>query len=203
MKWNSVFVWMLLSMILVLGGCSHTSYLESSDTIEDEAGSSEEAEADDEPQAVSQSIFVQVAGAVKQPGVYELAQGARVFEAIESAGGLRKDADDISLNQASVVSDGEKIYVYHIGELEAQDEAGMAEPEGTASGGTASGSGLVNINTADVNGLKTLSGIGDAKAQAIISYREANGGFHSVEELTQVDGIGEATLQKLRDAITI
>lgn len=230
MKINSVLAWLALAMLLVLGGCSHTSYLES-DTPEDdtEAAEEEEIEGEDDGPQEAGTLFVQVAGAVKSPGVYELAQGARVFEAIELAGGLKKNADDVSLNQASPLTDGEKIYVYRVGELEeaadgvggnglAGDGAGGGLSDGgnagVAVGGGVSGmagsgsngvlvDGRISINAAGIEDLKTLSGIGDAKAQAIISYREANGGFQSVDELTKVDGIGDATLQKLKDYITI
>lgn len=237
MKMNSVLAWLTLAMLLVLGGCSHTSYLESDDIPEDdtEAAAEEEIVGEDDGPQDEGTLFVQVAGAVKSPGVYELAQGARVFEAIELAGGLKKDADDVNLNQASPLVDGEKIYVYRVGELEEVGASGNGDgladsgigssggADGALSGGGNAGAvagggvsgavtsgssgtsadGRVNINTAGVEDLKTLSGIGDAKAQAIISYREANGGFQSVDELTKVDGIGDATLQKLKDYITI
>ena len=230
MKKSSICAWVILSMLFILGGCSPTSYLES-DTPEDEVEAAVEDDMDPEDGASSEkeaipskeegTLFVQVAGAVKSPGVYELPQGARVFEAIELAGGLKKNADDVSLNQAQLLSDGEKIYVCRAGELEesAVDgsdvrEAGVSDGvggvqetggfgSGNGSNGGASVDGKVNINTAGADELKTLSGIGDAKAQAILSYREAHGGFQSVDELTQVDGIGDATLLKLKDYITI
>ena len=201
---------MVLSMLFILGGCSHTSYLES-DTPEDEVEAAVEDDMDPEGGAPSETgdassqetetLFVQVAGAVKSPGVYELAADARVFEAIELAGGLKKNADDAGLNQAAPLTDGEKIYVYSIGEL---DEAAVnGSGESVDNGFGDSVDGRININTAGLDDLKTLSGIGDAKAQAIISYRESNGGFRNVEELTKVDGIGDATFQKLKDYITI
>ncbi|MBR1633913.1 MAG: helix-hairpin-helix domain-containing protein [Lachnospiraceae bacterium] len=224
MKKSSICAWVVLSMLFILGGCSHTSYLES-DTPEDEVEAAVEDDMDPEDGASSEkeatpskeegTLFVQVAGAVKSPGVYELPQGARVFEAIELAGGLKKNADDVSLNQAQLLSDGEKIYVCRAGEQEesAADgsdvrEAGVSDGvggfgSGNGSNGGASVDGKININTAGADELKTLSGIGDAKAQAILSYREAHGGFQSVDELTQVDGIGDATLLKLKDYITI
>lgn len=183
--------------VLFLAGCSDNSYLESSDMPEDEiieSGMEPEGAAD----AVPEMIFVQVAGAVESPGVYELAPDSRVFEAIDMAGGLCDDADEYDLNQAGILEDGQKLYIFREGEAEAlaQSEAVKAEDAGD-------NGNLVNINTADTDRLKSLSGIGDAKASAIIAYREAKGGFSSIDELKEVDGIGDATLNRLRDQITL
>ncbi len=195
---------LICSMLMfLLSGCSNNSYLESTQVPEEEI-IEEDIQAEDETdQEAPGTIFVQAAGAVKAPGVYELKTGSRVFEVIEMAGGLKPDADDQELNQAGVLSDGQKVYVYRKGEAADSAAAASNPAEGGTSGATASDSALININTADAAGLKNLSGIGDAKASAIISYREANGGFGSIEELTKVDGIGEATLNRLRDQITI
>ncbi|MBQ9632949.1 MAG: helix-hairpin-helix domain-containing protein [Lachnospiraceae bacterium] len=220
MKLNSVLAFLALSVVIVLGGCSHSSYLESSALSEesmdseekDQGDASERADPSTEEPEEAETIIVQVAGAVEEPGVYELEAGARLFEAIQKAGGLSKKADDIPLNLAAPISDGEKIYVYRKGEQRASavsdgQAASVGAPAGFQDAGsigteTASGD-LVNLNTADLAGLMTLSGVGEVKAQAILSYRQSNGGFHAVEELKQVDGIGEATFQKLKDHITI
>ena len=190
-KIYSIVVWTSLSMLLILSGCSYSSYLESSGEpevvteVEDVPGQDDEAD----------TIFVQVAGAVKQPGVFELEKDARVFSAIEAAGGLRKNADESGLNQAALLTDGQKIYVASEGET-AEADTGTTVPSGQTDG-------RVNINTADSSTLTTLSGIGEAKAAAIISYREAHSGFTRPEDLMEVDGIGEGTFEKLKEQITI
>lgn len=194
MKINILTAWIVLSVVLVLGGCSDTSYLdsaESGDVPEEDTNDSIE----DQPVEAGSSLYVQVAGAVIHPGVYELDEGSRVFQAIEAAGGLSDDADDRTLNQASAVSDGDKIYV------QTYDEAVVSNNE--AASAVSGDEDLVNINTAGTDELKTLSGIGESKAASIISYRDSHSGFKSVDELTQVDGIGDATLNKIRDMITI
>ena len=173
----------------------------SSDTSESSKGGGSKS-ADDKNQ-----IYVQVAGAVKKPGVYTFSEGARVYEAIEKARGLKKNADDRNLNQALVLQDGMKIYVEEKNEVIGSAnnmEGGFGTQNGSLQdSGSQNALGLVNINTADSAELQTLSGIGVAKAQAIISYREANGGFARLEDLMKVDGIGEATFQKLKSAITL
>ena len=130
------------------------------------------------------------------PGVYELAGDARVYEAIALAGGLNDAAAGEALNQASTVTDGERIYIPTAEELEKGIVDGQtAEVTGTDN------QGKININTAAKEELKTLPGIGDAKADSIISYREANGGFQTVEELMQVEGIKEGVFNKIKDRV--
>ena len=209
MKIYSFYAWVALSMILFLGGCTHSSYLETSDPP-GEAAEQEEQEPDDtidkeeEETAQEARIFVQVAGFVKKPGVYELPQDARVFEAVDMAGGLKKGADDKALNLAESLSDGQKIYVYKKGEMEEIEASiGSVATGGVEIGESAAGGSLVNLNTADLSQLLTLPGVGDVKAQAIISFREANGGFKSVDDLKNVSGIGDATVQKLKEYVTI
>lgn len=144
--------------------------------------------------------FVYVCGAVKAPGVYELAGSARVYEAITLAGGMRDDAAAEALNQARVVTDGERIYIPTLEELEKGiadgDMPKVTEPD-------SSNRGKLNINTAGREELKTLPGIGDSKADSIISYRESNGHFKSIEELMNVEGIKEGVFNKIKDSIIV
>lgn len=150
----------------------------------------------------AEKIFVDICGAVQQPGVYELEAGMRVCDAVAAAGGLSEDADLASLNQAAFLEDAAKIYVY------TQEEAvrqGVSAPEQSGLFGQ-SGSAQaekININTADIAQLCTLSGIGEARARDIIAYREANGGFQSAEEIMNVSGIKEATFQKIKEEIAV
>ncbi|MBO5241290.1 MAG: helix-hairpin-helix domain-containing protein [Lachnospiraceae bacterium] len=148
-------------------------------------------------------IYVQVTGAVKQPGVYELPKGARVFEAIEKAGGMTEDAKAESINQALEVSDGDMIVLYTQQEWQQmQAGTGADEPAQSASSGSED-DGRININTASLEQLCGISGIGQSRAQSIITYREQNGAFGSIEEIMKVSGIKEGLFQKIKDKIKV
>lgn len=136
----------------------------------------------------SGSILVYVCGQVVNPGVYALEKDARVYQAIEAAGGFLPEADSLALNQAEKLYDGQKLYVPAFGE-EIKTEETKAED------------GLININTASVEQLTTLPGIGLAKAESIIAYREANGSFETIEEIMKVEGIKEGVYNKIKDFI--
>ena len=155
------------------------------------------AQSSSEPEAVEvkTQVYVYVTGAVANPGVYSLDEGLRVCDAVEAAGGLTEDADASTVNLARVLSDGEHIA------LPTKAEVETALAQGSAGGATASS--LVNINTADASALETLSGVGSATAQAIISDREQNGPFSTIEDLMRVDGIGEKKFAKLKDSICV
>ncbi len=144
-------------------------------------------------------VTVHVAGAVAKPGVYDLAAGGRVIDAIEAAGGGAPDADLDRLNLAAKVADGQRVLVQRVGEAAA---AGPATPGGTGAG-TADPSGLVSLNSATQAELEALPGIGPTLAQAIIAERERRGGFRSVNELRDVRGIGEKRFADLKDKVTI
>ena len=133
-------------------------------------------------------ICVYVCGRVKEPGVYELPADARVMAAVDAAGGMSDDADPFALNLARPLSDGEEIYVPAMGETESS--SGKADDR-------------INLNTADASLLETLPGIGQAKAAAIISYREKSGPFAQVEDLLNVPGIKDATFEGLQDRIRV
>jgi competence protein ComEA len=139
-------------------------------------------------------LIVDVAGAVRTPGVYEFAEGERVVDAIERAGGPRPKADLSLLNLAAPLVDGTQILVPKIG------PAVTGVPGETAPG---SSSGLINVNTASATELETLSGIGEVLAATIVEYRTQNGPFASVDDLLDVSGIGPATLEEIRDQVTV
>lgn len=150
----------------------------------------------------SKSIYVYVSGAVKTPGLIELSLGERVAAAIDKAGGFSDDADTTATNLAKVAEDGEQITI--------PSKNASAEAQNTdASGGenslssASSQSGKVNINTADLSQLQTISGIGPSKAKKILDYRQSNGKFKSVDDLSNVSGIGEKTLSSIRDQICV
>ena len=135
-------------------------------------------------------MVVYVTGEVVNPGVYTLSPTSdRVADAIKAAGGFTEYADVDSINQAEVLTDGQQIRVPAIGE-----SPSLADP--------AEGS-LIDINTASLERLQTLAGIGPVKAQAITDYRQGNGPFARIEDIVNVQGIGEATFESIKDRITV
>lgn len=183
-------------------------------------GAAESAEAERNDAAESgkrELLYVYVCGAVECPGVYAFEEGARVFDAIEAAGGLSADADGACVNQALKLSDQDQLYIRTLEEKEQKGENSCTgtSPEGSASG---NGYGLlpaegsagtenaadarININTASQKDLTSLPGIGDTKAAAILADRTENGFYEAPEDLKRVSGIGDATFEKLRDRIT-
>jgi len=151
-------------------------------------------------------IYIYLCGAVMLPGVYSLQQGSRLYEAVELAGGLTADADENCQNMARQIVDGEQVVILTQEEAFALKEAGTyTYPLGNAAAQetTVQDSGLVNINTATVSELITVSGIGESRAQAIVAYREENGRFGSIEDIKKVDGIKDGLFSKIKDKITI
>ena len=148
-------------------------------------------------ETVPDRIFVDIGGEVNHPMLAELDDGCRVEDAIEAAGGLTADADLSSINRAAFVNDGDKIYIPSVDET---DFAGGTQSQPSLSPG--SGTGKVNINTADAQELQTLTGIGPVTADKIVSYRESNGRFANIEDIKKVSGIGEKTFEKFKDSIT-
>lgn len=167
---------------------------------------------EEEEEATSHSLYVDISGEVERPGVYELPDGNRIFHAISAAGGFTDRAETRCVNQAEALHDGEKIYIYSREEAEQlggwkqlSAESGIV-PGGSSSGGNgsvANSDGKVNLNQADKNQLMTLAGVGAAKAEAIISYREMNGAFAAIEDIMQVSGIKEKLFEQICDKITV
>jgi len=149
------------------------------------------------------SIVVSVEGAVTRPGVYTLPSGSRVNDALVAAGGVTADADLTDLNLAARLRDGQRLIVPAV-------PAALADGPSTSAGSpvpsqapSEAPSGRININTATIEELDALPGIGPAKAQAIVDYRTAHGPFRTVDELVLVDGISPAMLDRLRPLITV
>ena len=149
-------------------------------------------------------ICVYVSGCVNAPGVYYLEQGARVYEALECAGGLSENAAPAYLNEARIVQDGEHIVALSVEEVAALDAGGgMPLTEDAIEASSAVASPLVNINTATSEQLQSLSGIGEATAAKIIADREKNGPFSSIEDIKRVSGIGEKKFESLAPYICV
>lgn len=165
-------------------------------TVENET---EEKDAEKKQVKKPEMIVIDVKGAVKKPGVIEIEKDARVHEAVRIAGGFTDEADQNQINQAAKLNDGMVLYIPEKGE-EIPAEFQTGNP--SLGSGEASG-GKININTATAEQLQSLNGIGPAKAQDIVRYRETHGGFERAEELLNVSGIGEKTLQRLRSSIIV
>lgn len=169
----------------------------------------EEIIAEDEPMVAS-FIVIDVSGEVMVPSVYTLSDGARVYEAVDAAGGLTENADTRNTNLAAILSDGMKLYIPSKKEVEEEEKQTGETPgsryiNGSTSQSAASGgskAGLININTANSAELQKLPGVGPVTADKIISYRNEYGEFKAIEELMNVSGIGEKTFAKLKNTIT-
>ena len=219
---------LVLVFLLLFGGCGRDEIVELA-PVNGEAETSEPApisgetetsgpadaagvqskteEAESEPAV----WMVHICGAVNRPGVYTFPEGSRVCDAVEAAGGLSEDAAESLLNQAALLSDGLQIVVPTLEEAEGLSRqtasSGIFSSDisgaGSAAGGEEAGNGLVNINTATLEELMTLPGIGQTRAEAIVAYRDEQGGFQSIEDIMNVSGIKEGSFAKLKDRITV
>lgn len=199
-------------MLLYLAGCNKEKDSITFDTASDETVRAEDTltkedirvydakEADEKTKSAEQTaentIYVYVCGEVVLPGVYEFTSGMRVADAIMAAGGMTEEAAETYWNQAAVLEDGQKIYVptkeEAAGDAESQSSEQMIEQEHK-----------INLNTASKEQLMTLSGVGSAKADAIIAYRKEQGGFQSIEDIMKIEGIKEGVFKKIKDKITV
>ena len=212
-------VLIIATVIYLVSGCSSDkakneeiklSQMENTNETAEEISDKSEKESDSDILDTSGDIFIDVGGAVVTPKVVKLKKGARIYEAIEAAGGKSKLAVTKYMNLAAVCEDGQKIYVPTEAEITKEEKdnvvvssAGYTGPD---SGGGTSGSsttGKININTATGEELQSLSGIGPSMAERIIQYRTENGKFSSVDELLEVSGIGEKTLSKFVENICV
>ncbi len=154
-------------------------------------------------------VVIQLDGAVAQPGVYTLPAGSRVQDAIRAAGGFLAAADPGALNQAAILKDGERISV----DAQSAAPAGKTAPTVTPtpfsdntlrrSGSPTRGAKKINLNTATQAELESLPGIGPAFARRIIEYRQAHGPFKTIEQVLEVDGIGQKTFEQIKELITV
>ncbi len=199
----------LAAVILLLGslaGCAEpqVQFVEQttgSSRVEETSDTAVSSVAEVSRTADSATVYVHVCGAVKEAGVYELPADARVFEAIRAAGGLAEDAAGERVNQARILTDGEELYIPTKDEILSASAKLSTLPGGGAAEQDADN--RININTADADTLTSLNGIGKSRAEAIIAWREENGGFSSIEEIKNIDGIADKTYEKLKDRITV
>ena len=196
-------------------GSSAESRKKQAESDGSDAGNGTEINSSGETQP--EMIYVDVCGAVANPGVFQLAAGSRVFQAIEAAGGYLPEAVQNCVNRAGVLTDGQQLYILTQEEMERQgldpaEMAGASDGQMNGSAGTGQNTGMtaqvqqdnrININTADEAQLTTLTGIGATRAQAIIAYREENGPFAAIEDIMNVQGIKEGTFAKIKDEIVV
>jgi competence protein ComEA len=140
---------------------------------------------------VEDSMFVAVSGAVSSPGVVEVPPGARLQEVVDAAGGFREDADTTRLNLAGRVGDGEQV------DIPAILDTGSESPDATAT------PGLIDLNTASIAELDQLPGIGEVLAGRIVDYRDTNGPFTSVDQLSEIEGISPRLVDEIRPFVTV
>lgn len=193
----------VVSSSAVSGIASEISREEANEEVNEES----ETNANSAP---NETWYVDIKGAIKVPQVVPVTPGMRVHDVVEMAGGVTGEADQSQVNLAQLATDQMVIYVPKVGEeVSPSTEALVADSKVTesavseSSGDGTSDGDLVNINTADTTMLQTLSGIGEKRAADIINYRETNGLFETVDDLDQVSGIGEKTMEKLRPLITV
>lgn len=183
----------------------------------DDADSVSPRQLQSEAQEDVQMLAVYVCGAVQEPDVYYLPVGARIYDALQAAGGFTEDADSQWLNQAQLLADGQMLLVYtaqETAQMELQGAKRGGNASGTVSSGPVSGgaassgssstdSSIVNLNTGTKEQLMTLPGIGESKADAIIRYRTETGMFGCAEDIMNISGIKNSTFEKIKDRITV
>lgn len=206
--WNLLKAGILLASMLVAGWCYLLSQKEqhSSLTFEELELQSEtdlfhedldfedgdRTDENTEKKTTKVLCYVHVCGQVKKPGVYQLEEGARIYDAVQLAGGFTEEAWEEAVNLAKLVTDGEQIKIPD----QAEAELFFTQEEQTESG-------LINLNQATKEQLMTLTGIGEARAREIITYREEHGGFQAIEDIMKVPGIKEAAFAKIKNQIIV
>lgn len=183
----------ILFALLCLTGCKQNKMIITSndDIISSDTEEEIQENITSEETSEEKLIYVYVCGHVVKPGVYSLSSDARMMDALELAGGMTEDGNPVALNLAEHMTDGMTLYVPGLEETATQGCAAETDD------------GLVNINAADKETLMTVPGIGESKADAIISYREEHGNFSKVEDLMNISGIKEGVFQKIKDYVKV
>ncbi len=189
---------LVILIIGLLGGMKYEAFKVNKDKQKQSILASTNATVTNQaPSPKSREIKIYLTGAVKKPGVYSLLEGDRVYQAVELAGGLLAEADVKNVNLAAVLQDGKNYLIPIVGEV-ANTGGGL-----TGTSGVASDSGRININSASVQELEKLPGVGPALAERIADYRELNGPFENIEDLKNVSGIGEKKFEGLKETIVV
>lgn len=211
---------LLIFAACLVTGCKGGNSAELIRKVSEEASAESEAESENETEdeeavreqtTQADEVCVYVCGAVQSPGVYTLEEGARLFEAISTAGGFTEDACEYIWNQALVLADGQMIYVPSAQEVEtglSQDGRNLwsllgMEEASLAEHGADTSEQRININTATVEELTGIPGIGASKAELIVSYRDEHGFFTQIEEIQNVPGIKGGTFERMKDYIRV
>ncbi len=198
MKIAKRYMILLVGIIMCISGCRKNSdaIILATDETKGYEDTQQDQEAYKQDNPTDATLHVYVCGAVYQPGVYILSNGARVCDAIEAAQGMTQDACTDYWNQAELLSDGQMIDVPTI--EEAQQMSHTTENESQTDW-----DGRVNINTASKEQLMTIPGVGASRAESILAYRQDAGGFHSIEDVKNVTGIKDGIFQKMKEYITV
>lgn len=195
LKKNILLLIVGIAISLVFMGCgSKSEKISLSDSKATKSVSETDAEGD---------IFVHVVGEVNRPGIVKVPSGTRLYNVIEKAGGMTKNAQTDYLNLADTVKDGQQVRVISKKEFK---KLKKKKPQNESQNESKSGSdtsGLININTATAEELQTLSGIGEVRAKAIVEYRTQNGNFSKPEDIKNVSGIGDATFNNIKSMICV
>lgn len=197
----------LIPIILILIGiiyCLFNKYYESDEYILNEDfilhGTNSIENQINQSKLEKDKVVIHITGEVYEEGVYELEEGARIIDAVKCAGGLTVEADTSKINLAYILKDGQKIVIPSsyddIDEFVTNESCGNIIEENTQDN-------IININTASKEELKSLPGIGESTAQKIISYRNENGKFLNIEDITNVSGIGDSKFESIKDFITV
>ncbi|AQM61145.1 helix-hairpin-helix domain-containing protein [Clostridium baratii] len=204
----------LILIALVIGAVAFTIYitngrdtLKKNDTStmfvdegETEQEKSKDKDGKEEIPLKDKKIAVDIKGEVKKPGVYYVNDGSIILDLINEAGGTTNKANLDSINRAQKLKENECIVIPNVDDV---NNDVMVSTKGLTNNSSKKEDDKVNINTADVNELNKLNGVGPSKANAIIKYREENGSFKSIEDIKNVSGFGEATFEKIKDSISI
>ena len=194
MKYKKNIIFMILVGICICG-CLWLDGENEPETTENMDVTKEQAEQLEQTEQDMEQIYVHIVGAVKKPGVYIFQHKPRVIEVVDKAGGFTKDAVVSMINQAEVVEDGTQLTIASSNDNKKKEKSQKK--------GTDANSGKVNLNQATKEELMTLTGIGEAKAVAIIAYREANGRFQKIEDLMNITGIKEGVFDKIQSQICV
>lgn len=203
-------LWSIL-IVICISACGNDTmqYVALEESASAQETESETQEAEERPQTEETEteeglIYVYVCGEVAHAGVYTLSDRSRMFDLFEQAGGLTENAAESYWNQASLLTDGQMVYVPTKEEAEERQQEGWDVSSNLSeNANTNDTTGKINLNTASLEQLMELPGIGESKAKAILSYRETNGGFSAIEEVMNIEGIKEGVFAKMKDYIVV